>query len=160
MKTSNLIVAAAAALIVVGGGAWWYLSQGTPAPEGATVTNGNTGPDYTPPADTGTPAPAQTIAVSYSSSAGFSPKTVTVKKGDTVTFTATDGSAMWVASDVHPSHAEYDGTTRQEHCAAGAAPSFDQCSAGTTYSFIFDKAGSFSFHNHVSSQNTGVVVVQ
>ncbi len=96
--------------------------------------------------------------VSYSA-AGFSPKSVTVKVGDKVTWKSADGSPLWVASDEHPTHTEYDGTTLKEHCAAGATPSFDECKRADTYSFIFTKAGSFDYHNHVHSTDAGTVIV-
>ena len=69
---------------------------------------------------------------------------------------------MWIGSNVHPTHTDYDGTSRTTHCApgySGPAP-FDQCGTGTTYSFTFTKAGTYQYHNHVASQNTGTVVVK
>ncbi|MES2006681.1 MAG: plastocyanin/azurin family copper-binding protein, partial [Patescibacteria group bacterium] len=102
---------------------------------------------------------AKTVTVTYSASTGFSPKSVTVNKGDTIKFVSENGQ-MWVAGDEHPSHTEYDGTSRQEHCATVPSASFDQCSSGTSYSFTFTKAGTFDYHNHVASSQVGVVIVK
>ncbi|MCR4326012.1 MAG: hypothetical protein NUV59_04430 [Patescibacteria group bacterium] len=91
----------------------------------------------------------------------FSPATVTVKKGGTVTFRDTSGT-MWVASGQHPSHTVYDGTSRQEHCAAdysGPMP-FDQCSPSSTYKYTFEKSGTWEYHDHVNASARGSVVVE
>lgn len=69
---------------------------------------------------------------------------------------------MWVASDPHPAHDNYDGTSGSQHCAAGytgAAP-FDQCSAGDSFTFTFDKAGKWGYHNHAAHQDQATVIVK
>jgi plastocyanin len=90
---------------------------------------------------------------------GFSPATITVPVGTTVTFVNASSREMWVGSDEHPSHTGYDGTSRSEHCAEGATPSFDQCGRTDTYSFTFTKAGTFDYHDHVNAQYRGTVTV-
>ena len=91
----------------------------------------------------------------------FSPSTVTIAKGGTITFTDTAGT-MWVASNVHPVHSDYDGTTRSQHCAAGySGPKpFDECAPGSSFSFTFDKTGTFGYHDHLNPGSTGTIVVQ
>jgi plastocyanin len=177
MKLSTIIVIFVGILIIATG-AWWYMSQNsdtTQTPQTATTVNVNnetnttstgtqTGTTTSGGIDVGVTAgvnTAKTVTVNYSA-AGFSPATVTINKGDTVKFVSTDGSSMWVGADEHPSHTEYDGTSRGTHCAAGYAgeKSFDQCAAGSTYSFTFTKTGSFGYHNHVAAQKSGTVIVQ
>ena len=83
--------------------------------------------------------------------------------GTTVTFTAAPGAdELWVASNPHPTHEGYDGTTRDQHCAAGyAGPTpFDQCATGTTYTFTFNQIGTWGYHNHGNHSDTGTVIVQ
>jgi hypothetical protein len=70
---------------------------------------------------------------------------------------------MWVASANHPSHTAYNGTSLREHCPDTANSAFDECSAtaaGTSWSFTFDKTGSWGFHNHVNASEYGKVIVQ
>lgn len=89
----------------------------------------------------------KTSEVNYLDS-GFSPKSITVKLGTTVTWTNKSGKLMWVASAVHPTHQEY--------------PGFDQLKSvgkGETYAFTFTKKGSWKYHNHTSASDTGTVVV-
>jgi plastocyanin len=89
----------------------------------------------------------------------FSPKTVTIAKGGKVTFTSTGGN-MWVAADEHPTHTEYAGTSRQQHCPDTAGTAFDQCGPGTSYSFTFSKAGTWDYHDHLNSNLEGTVIVK
>ncbi len=120
------------------------------------VTTPNQTDDNVPPAGTTEP---KTVTVDYTS-AGFAPAAITIKKGDTVTFTNSSGASMWVASAVHPTHEVYNGTTRAEHCTPGvASASFDQCENGATYSFKFDKAGTWGYHNHSRAAHFGQVIV-
>jgi plastocyanin len=98
----------------------------------------------------------ETHTVAYSSS-GFSPSEITIQRCDTVRWES-EGAEMWVASDVHPPHTGYDGTNVDQHCPGSNA--FDQCEAGSTYSFTFEKAGEWSYHNHVLAAHGGTVTVQ
>lgn len=102
---------------------------------------------------------AQTKRVTYTAN-GFSPKTITISKSDTVTFVASGGT-MWVASNNHPSHTLYSGTTREAHCTGGpSTTAFDQCGSGGQYSFTFDKTGTWGYHDHLEASNTGTVIVK
>ena len=105
---------------------------------------------------------SKVVTVKYSTN-GFSPKTVTISTGDKVTFVATSGSGeMWIASNQHPTHQEYDATTKDQHCAAGysgPAP-FDECSAGIIFTFAFQKSGIWEYHSHRNPSNGGTVIVK
>lgn len=107
------------------------------------------------------PSAAMSATVNYTSS-GFSPASVTIAKGGTVTFVDKTGEGFWVASGVHPVHSVYDGTTLSAHCAASyAGPKpFDQCSTGSSYSFTFTKTGTWFYHNHVDAGDTGKIIVE
>lgn len=70
---------------------------------------------------------------------------------------------MWVASGPHPSHTGYHDTTREQHCPDTTNTAFDECIAvgvGQSYSFIFQKTGTWPYHNHVSAGDFGKVIVQ
>lgn len=173
-------------LIIIGiaGGAWWFASKGAPAaPTTQETPTDQTGASGTVPAnDSGMPdsgvlidagagatvggdavvsAASKTVAVTYGAS-GFSPKSITINAGDTVTFTNQGGGNMWVGADEHPTHTEYDGTTRSVHCASGytGEKPFDQCGVGISYSFTFTKTGTFDYHNHSAAQFGGTVIVK
>jgi plastocyanin len=100
--------------------------------------------------------------VTYTDS-GFQPQQVTVEQGDTVIWESSSSRPMWVGSDQHPVHTEYDGSSTSEHCENQEPVStsvFDQCSSGQTFSFTFKKTGEWRYHNHKYSPHTGMVTVE
>lgn len=142
-KTISLVLLAVAIAIMLCG---WYLysTQKALAPSALNT-------------ETSSAVSPETV-VSYSA-IGFSPKTITVKKGTAVTFKSIDGSRMWVGVNEHPTHLGYDGTSRSEHCPDATGTAFDQCSAGESFTFIFQKVGSWNYHNHAKANDEGVVIV-
>jgi len=80
---------------------------------------------------------------------GFSPKEITIKKGQTITFINKSSNLMWVASDDHPSHMIY--------------PEFDAkkgYSNQENYTFTFDKIGEWGYHNHLRSSDKATIFVE
>lgn len=129
--------------------------------EPARDTAESTEPSTTTEATT-TPPDTDPVAISYDGES-FSPADVTVPLGTTITWTNTSGERMWVASDDHPTHTRYEGSSVSEHCESGAATSpsvFDQCGAGTEYSFTFTKTGSWGYHNHANASAGGTITVE
>ena len=160
----NSIIAISLVVILVGVGVF-YISKNKVVENTETATQQEV--TTTPEPATETPSGmevsvtnAQTgnVTVTYTNS-GFSPSVITVKQGTKVTFVNSSSKSMWVASDEHPSHTEYSGTTRQAHCPDAAGTAFDQCSTGSSYTFTFNKAGSWDYHNHVMASDGGKVVV-
>lgn len=161
MSTTSWVWALVA-VIIIGFGAWWYVAQ-APTTGTAPVTENNT--DQGLP-DNGVSAGVEVqvsvvpaaASVAYGPN-GFAPAEITIKKGDTVTWTNQSTNAMWVASAMHPAHAAYSGTTLAQHCNDAADVSFDQCKNGSSYSFTFDKAGTWGYHNHSNAGMFGKVIV-
>ncbi|OGC86183.1 hypothetical protein A3D70_00465 [Candidatus Adlerbacteria bacterium RIFCSPHIGHO2_02_FULL_54_18] len=143
--------AVVAAVVLIAGVAWWYTAKAPTAPAGDAVSAET-------PVSGSTASEPKTVTVNYSD-AGFSPATITIKRGDTVTFTNSSSGSMWVASAPHPAHTAYAGTALSEHCPAGSALAFDQCQTGASYSFKFDKAGTWKYHNHSNAGSFGEVIV-
>jgi len=130
----------------------------TPA-ESQPAADGVANPDI-PEAEA--PAAANTFTVVYSDS-GYSPSVLTVKKGDTVVFENQSSQSVWTASDIHPIHSAYSGSSLNEHCPDPANASFDACrvyAPGESWSFTFNKVGSWQYHNHVFAAHAGTVVVE
>ena len=173
MKTSALVTIVLAVLVIFGGWYWYSNYYSAPAATPTTDTTTNTNPndaDYTPTTDTsggvsadiqagvtvGTAPMSATITLTAS---GFSPSSVTIKKGGTVTFKNESTGEMWVGSAQHPTHTAYSGRTLTQHCPDTTGTAFDQCKSGNTYSFMFEKVGSWSYHNHKNASQFGAVVV-
>lgn len=131
--------------------AWWYMNRG----QGVVETIGDTpAPETTP---TVTPVPSPSPSSSPATSAmtvsmtdtGFSPATITVPAGTTVTFVNNGQAAHRPASNPHPTHTDL--------------PGFDATRAlqtGESYSFTFTKVGTWGYHDHPNPSTKGQVVVQ
>lgn len=88
---------------------------------------------------------------------GFSPSTLTIKKGDTVVFKNESQEGMWTASADHPTHAKYPTT------GGCAGSTFDACkgiTSGDSWSFQFDEKGGWTYHNHLNPGKTGKIIVE
>lgn len=155
MKISRIafVCAAASATLLIAAGC-----SKSPA---ANNTNVNTTTNTTTVINTNVPATNQTIDLSNTNttvvgpaasvsitSSGFSPASVTVKAGQTVTWTNNDSRTHQPAVDPHPVHSNLPGFDS----APGIA-------AGQTYSFTFTKAGTWAYHDHLFSFRTGTVIV-
>ena len=78
----------------------------------------------------------------------YVPAELTVERGQKVTFVNKSAVNMWPASDVHPVHFDY--------------PEFDarrEIGPGQSWSFVFDRIGSWQFHDHLRSEIKGEIVV-
>jgi plastocyanin len=96
-------------------------------------------------ADTAAAAPTATHSVSATQNLTFSPKSLTIHVGDTVTWTNTaTGIKHSVTSNTN------------------AWPSTILPSHGSTFSFTFTKAGTFQYHCifHVRQGMKGTIIVQ
>ena len=93
---------------------------------------------------------------------GFDPEEIVIKVGEQVVWMNESNGPMWVATDEHPTHGVYSGTTRKEHCSSSASGTipFDQCEPTDTFTFTFDKVGEWSYHDHISPQHIGTVIVE
>lgn len=90
---------------------------------------------------------------------GFDPVALTIQEGDTVRFVDNASITMEVASDPHPTHTDYSNTTRGQHCGNSSIKAFDQCGPGEKFSFTFEKAGNWSYHNHRPFASGGKITV-
>jgi len=78
---------------------------------------------------------------------GFKPKQITISKETIIIWKNVGNNFHWPASDFHPTHKEYP--TKKQGCLGS---NFDACEGlerDETYSFTFDKLGSWSVHDHL-----------
>lgn len=95
--------------------------------------------------------------------AGYLPKELKIKLGDTITWKNQSSVGSWVGSALHPTHTVYSGTSLQEHCPDTANTSFDECKSsqpGESWSFTFNKKGTWRYHNHVMPSHSGSIIVE
>ncbi|MEK7551624.1 MAG: plastocyanin/azurin family copper-binding protein [Patescibacteria group bacterium] len=79
---------------------------------------------------------------------GYEPKNITIKQGDKVSWTNQSGTEVTVNSDVHPTHLLWPFLN---------LGNFKQ---GEIVSVIFEKAGTYTYHNHFNSSQVGSVKVE
>lgn len=80
---------------------------------------------------------------------GFVPTTLQVKAGTMVEFVNESSDPMWVASNEHPAHS-----------ILSTFDQFNSTGKNGTYTYMFDKKGTWAYHDHINPAVEGVVVVQ
>jgi plastocyanin len=131
-------------------------------PSNEQLTNQQPTPEKQSQKSTEQPSVAEEYVITYTNS-GYSPSTLKIEKGETVTFKNQSSRPMWPASAKHPTHEVYGGTSLEEHCPDKTGTAFDACKGylpGESWSFKFDKVGSWKYHDHLNPTLTGVIVVE
>ncbi len=131
MKT-GLIIGIIVVLVI--GGGYFAMNLGKPA--------GNPTPTPNPAANSN---PSSNIPMRYrvrTANFAFSPATLTIKEGDTVTWTNNDNAPHTITSD---SDSEIDSSPFEN---------------GQTFSHTFSQAGTYKYHCAVHTGMRGEVVVQ
>lgn len=123
------------------------------ATEVASTSTKDTGVDASVDVHVGT----SPVVISFTDN-GYSPTSVTIKKGQTVRFVNNATVETWPASANHPSHTVYPEKTAGD-CLGSA---FDACrglKSGESWDFTFNSIGSWGFHDHLHANKRGTVVV-
>jgi plastocyanin len=170
MNKVIVYIVIAVIVLVAGYGAFNIISNTTdpnwppPSPQSSDQTDqivATSTVEGTPSDQTATTSATQTPVVKEnivtSTSAGYSPLTLTIKKGDTVTFKNESSKPVWTASAVHPTHKVYPTT------GGCLGSTFDACvgiKSGESWSFKFDIAGTWKYHDHLNAKNFGAIVVE
>lgn len=152
MNKNLLYIIAAVVILALVGGAYAFKSQIKSAlmGQGETSQTSQTSQTNQMPAE-GSPTAVEKqviVEVDYTDS-GFSPASVTVKKGTTVQFMNKSSSTMSVASNPHPTHTDYPGFDQGKSSQKGQSE----------YDFTFEKTGTWGYHNHLNPSDTGTVIV-
>lgn len=79
---------------------------------------------------------------------GFDPAEITIKKGTLIQWLNKSGAEASVNSQNHPTHQLYPSLN------LGRFPD------GSSVSLIFDKAGTYKYHDHLHPDKTGTVIVE
>jgi plastocyanin len=80
---------------------------------------------------------------------GFVPATIQIKKGNQVTWTNNDTNPHQVITDPHPSHTNLKNLDG------------DPLAAGESFTFTFEKTGTYGYHDEMNPLNTkGTVIVK
>ena len=79
---------------------------------------------------------------------GYEPRSLVIKKGETVVFATAREGHHWPASNLHPTHDIYPTFDPQEPIAPDE-----------TWAFTFEEVGRWTFHDHLAPFYTGVIEV-
>lgn len=140
---NKFIILGLGALLVIAGGYFLLANQnGEPATaplEEEVTSNPTTSPRLQ--------EETEEVMVSLTES-GFTPKNLTIETGTKVIFTNNTGRIATVDSDFHPTHRLY--------------PFLNKGNFGTgeKHEVIFEETGTFTYHNHLNSAQTGTIIVE
>jgi plastocyanin len=93
----------------------------------------------------------------------FSPRTLTIRAGDTVRFINQGTENHWPASNQHPTHKIYPGSDIKKCGSPEENRIFDACGPlgpGESYSFTFTQRGNWHYHDHLRASLGGTIVVE
>jgi len=136
---NRVLIAVIAIIILLAGGFFLFNKNYSSTPQPNSLQN-----PQVSPAPTNTQA---TSTVTYTAG-GFSPTSLTVKAGTTVTWVNKSGSGFSLNSNPHPVHTDYPPLN------IGAVGD------GQSKSLTFDKPGTYGYHNHLNPSDRGEIVVQ
>lgn len=132
------------AVIVVGG----KLGKKATAPEESSTTMQNQQEVQQPQAGKVTTINNEKIITITATNSGFDPKTITIKTGTRVIWTSTNDGPVAIASADHPTHRVYPPLN------------LGSFAKGSSVQLVFDKPGTYKYHDHLNPNRTGTVVVE
>jgi plastocyanin len=139
---NNKVILVAVVVLILGGGALLLLSNKAQLQPANQTTNES---QNTPTKAVQQPTEETLVKVT---SAGYEPKTITVKPGAKVVWKNETGGPVTVSSDNHPTHLLWPFLN------------LGKFEDGSSVSVVFDKAGTYTYHNHLDASMTGTVVVK
>lgn len=142
------IVIAVVVVILIGIGAWAWTQTDQDSQQPNTVQRNENTPAEPRNTEEEREEEAEATEITYTDD-GFSPDTVTVEEGATVLWTNGSEGQMWIASSVHPTHNELPGFDQQNSVESGGE-----------FSYQFEQAGEWGYHNHLNPSHKGTVVVE
>ena len=124
-------------------------AQGQPSADGEATAEVPPAIRLPPLVQTPGPGEQAIVTVAYYDDEGFVPERTEVAAGQTVRFSNQSGEAFWPASNIHPTHQIYS-----DFDAGEPIP------PGETWTFTFEEAGFWRYHNHLAPRRGGLVVVR
>ncbi|MBI2031391.1 MAG: cupredoxin domain-containing protein [Candidatus Levybacteria bacterium] len=144
LVTIIVVLLIAGVVIVVGGS---FFNKKT-SPESNTNTSTQQQTQQQPKAGEITTVNNEKIMTINATDSGFEPNKVTIKTGTRVLWTSSSDKTVAIASDDHPTHQKYPPLN---------LGGFEK---GSSVQLVFDKPGTYTYHDHLNPNNKGTVVVE
>lgn len=146
-----IVIAVVAAIIFFG-------QPGAPgsSPLGTKNTTTSLPVDLSPVVVSTSTVPENPVVTVLYTDQGFSPMSVTVKKGTIINFLNQSTRPFWPASNPHPAH---NGYPQSGSCHGNAFDSCQTLPKGTGWTFQFNNVGSWGYHDHLSPAFGGKIIV-
>ena len=139
MNKTTLSIVIAVVVVVIIIGAIYFLQQSNTSPNNNPTQQSQTQNNQpVTPTNTATSTSPATVNITIQNFA-FSPSDLSIKVGDTVTWTNQDST---------------------QHTITGGDIQSDPLNKGQTYSFTFNTAGTFNYHCSIHPSMTGKITVQ
>lgn len=147
----NLLIGLVVVLLAVGGYVMVQNNSNSQTPSNSQVEDQTVSPSAvekeTPTENGGVMEKKEENTVTLTS-AGFTPKTITVKVGDEVVWVNKSGATATVDSAQHPTHLVYPKLN---------LGNFEN---GEELRLVFDEKGKYNYHDHLNPSRFGTVVVE
>lgn len=140
---NKFLILGLSTIIIIGGG-YLLLTNQAGKPETAPLEEEMTSNPTTNP---GLQEETEEAMVSLTES-GFAPRALTIKAGTIVVFTNNTTRIATVDSDFHPTHRLYPFLNKGNF------------GPGEKHEVTFEEAGTYTYHNHINSAQTGTVIVE
>ena len=149
---SKNVVIVLVVIIVLALAGWYFLKpQQLSAPQTPTDVTSTPTPTQSPTATEDAMMEKEQVMEKNTvqiTSAGFSPKSISIKVGESVTWMNSDSQKHTVNSIPHPVHTDY------QPLNLGVIQPDNQ------KSLTFDKVGTYKYHDHLNPSLTGAVTVE
>ncbi len=146
MSKNAVLVAAGILILIVGG---WFLMRpkqtSTVIPQADVATDPSTESNAVTTDGATVEETGNGVTITTNS---YSPKDITIKVGESVTWTNSDSIVHTVNSAVHPTHQVYPPLN------------LDNIQPGDKKSLVFPTAGVYKYHDHLNPSLTGQVTVE
>lgn len=147
MKTKWIVIGIVVIVIVLGG-VFLFLKTNNQTSNNPSTNTQPTIQTQATSTPTGSPATTEKVIEVSLTSEGFSPSTLTIEKGTKVVWTNKSGEEANVSSDPHPFHTDYPPLNLGDFNDVGKLE------------LVFDKSGTYKYHNHLNSSQRGTIIVQ
>ncbi len=150
----KIIIVGIVVIVIVALG-WFFFSTNQTKTEETAATTQNEVPTATSSADTSSEntesqASGSGSTITYTDS-GFSPASLTVKSGESITWVNDSSSSVQVGSAIHPTHTVNQEITNNQF--------YVELAPGESAKVQLTKTGEWGYHDHLRPSMTGTITV-